>query len=119
MGGQIVALLEPQPSQPGQLDSVGQDDDAASEAEAAQPALLVRALWIPHLSTQLALLLELAAAVKVREGMIEVPQRLLRRAFGDLIQPGYSGLLERVEVTMQLDRRGTHTRDAIGFLFAG
>src|SRR5579872_3868364 len=37
---QIPALFETQPTEPGQLDSIWEDDDGTSQAEASQPLLL-------------------------------------------------------------------------------
>jgi hypothetical protein len=40
----------------------------------------------------------------VGEGAVQVAQRLLRRALGDLVHPRNFGRLEGIEVPMQVDR---------------
>ena len=115
---QIAALFESQPSQARQLDGVGEDDDGAGEAKAAQPALLGLALRIADFPAQLPCCLSLTRRKQWAKALVQVAQRLLRRARGDLIHPGHRRLLERIQVPMQLDRRGTRPRGAVRLLLA-
>ena len=114
-GRKVLALFEPQPTQPRQHDRRSRDHDGAGEPETAQSRLLGLEAGIPELSLPLPLLFEVTPSKELLEGGIQVPQRFLRRTLGDLIHPGHVRLLETVEFPVQLD--GGRTRLARGIAF--
>src|SRR5258706_2357797 len=116
--GQVATLLEPQSPQARQLDGIRENDQRASEAKAAQPALLALARGIAELAAQLALLLERGAAEELGEGAVQVAQSFLRCALGHRVHPGNLGLLERVEFPVEINGRWTLAGRAVRILLA-
>ena len=71
---------------------------------------------VAQLPRPLALSLESTATEEIAKGSIQVAQRFLRRAFGDVIHPGDIGLFKHIELAVQILRCGTSLGHFIAFL---
>ena len=97
---QIAALFEPDLPQAGKLDVPLEDLEGSRQSEAADPALLglkAREARVPPFFD---------APEEVLERPVQIPERLLRSAFGYLIHPGNTalwniGVLEEIEFPVE------------------
>jgi hypothetical protein len=115
---QIAMLFQAQAAQSGQLDGIREDDNGAGQAKTTQPTLLGLGLRIAEYARQLAFSLERTTTEELREGGVQVAQRFLRRTLGDLVHPRRLGLLEDIELAVQVHGRGAGAGGFVGFLLA-
>lgn len=88
------------------------------QPETAKPFPFRFELGITRRAFPLAFFFELHSSKKIGESNIQIPQSLLWRALADFVHPGKFGLLELVQLPMELQRADSPTHGLVDFLLA-